>query len=406
MKKIFSLAFALLFAVLFTISASAVKVDDASYYAKFKGQNITLNVYNWGEYISNGEDKSVDVIKEFENLTGIHVNYTNYASNEDLYAKLSSSSAQYDIVIPSDYMIARMIKENMLQELNFNNIPNIKYISEKYRKTDFDTTGAYTVPYMWGTVGIIYNKKYVKEPVDSWNILWNEKYKGKILMFSNSRDAFGVALKKLGYSLNTTNADEINAAADALKKQKGLVQAYVMDQVFDKMELEEAYLAPYYAGDAITMIEKNKNLAFAYPKEGTNIFIDSICIPKGSKNKEAAEAFINFLCETDIAVANCECIAYSTPHSEALKKLDQKITGNKIAYPDDTVLANAESFIALPAATNSLMDSLWIEIKSGLGDDSTMNSYILPVAIILALAVILLIVVSVFRKYKKKNNNY
>jgi len=399
LKKIIA---ALTLAVILAFSCAAVTVEDESYYAKFKDQKITLNVYNWGEYISDGGEGSLDVISEFEKLSGIDVTYTTYETNEDLYAKLSSSNSQYDIIIPSDYMIARMIDEDMLEKLDYDNIPNISMIDEQYIKTDFDPDGEYSVPYTWGTVGIVYNTKYVdEEDVGSWDLLWNEKYKGKTLMFSNSRDAFGVALKKLGYSLNTTNEDEINEASDLLKEQKSVVQAYVMDQVFDKMEGESAYIAPYYAGDCATMMDSNENLSFYYPEEGVNIFIDSICIPKGSKNKLAAEAFINFLCETDIAVANYEYICYFTPHTEAAEivEADDRI------LPDETVREKAESFIALPAETNSLIDSLWIETKSGLGGDS-FSSVIVPVVIIIALAIVILIILAVLRSRKKKKLNY
>ena len=290
-----------LFAVIVTLftllSVNAkVTVEDESYYAKFRNKDITLNVYNWGEYISDGGEGSINVVEEFEALSGIKVTYTTYETNEDLYAKLSSSNARYDIIIPSDYMIARMIKEDMLEKINFDNIPNYKFIDEKYRTTDFDVTGEYSIPYTWGTVGVIYNSKYIdEEDIGSWDLLWNEKYAGTILMFSNSRDAYGIALKRLGYSLNSENPKEIAEATELLKKQRLVNQAYVMDQVFNKMEGESAYAAPYYAGDCLSMMEVNEDLSFFYPKEGFNIFIDSICIPKGTKNKEAAEAFINFL---------------------------------------------------------------------------------------------------------------
>lgn len=386
------------------LCTGAVNVDNIDYYEAFKDKNITLNVYNWGEYISNGEDDSIDVIQEFENITGIKVNYTNYATNEDLFAKLSSGSTQYDIVIPSDYMIAKMIENNMLEKLNFENIPNIKYIAPEYLNASFDPEGQYSVPYTWGTVGIIYNKKYVTKPVDSWEILWDQDYKGKILMFDNSRDAFGIAQKLLGYSLNTTDEKELEATKDKLIEQKPLIQNYVMDQIFDKMELEEAYIAPYYAGDCITMMDKNPNLAFCHPKEGTNIFIDSVCIPKGCKNKQAAEAFINFLCETDIAVANCEYICYSTPHTKAIEVLGQEISSNPISYPPAEYISKCESFSSLPSQTNKLMDSYWTTILTQ--SDVSSNTSIIILGVIIALGLIILVTLNAFRKYKKKNNNY
>lgn len=397
MKKIFTFFICIL---TLAFSVSAISVENEEYYAKFKNKKITLNVFNWGEYISDGSEGSLDVIEEFEKISGIKVVYNNYETNEDLYAKLSASkdNPQYDLIIPSDYMISRMIREDMLEKINFDNIPNISMIEDKYRYTDFDTKGEYSVPYTWGTVGIIYNSQYVDEQdIGSWDLLWNKKYAGNILMFSNSRDAYGVALKKLGYSLNSTNRDEIENATEILKEQRSVNQAYVMDQTFDKMENESAYIAPYYAGDCLSMMENNKNLAFYYPKEGFNIFIDSACIPKGAKNKEAAEAFINFLCETDIAVANCEYICYFTPHIEAAKRIefDERI------YPTDEQLETAESYIALPDNINSLYDSSWIEVRSSL-DISEM----VTVGIILGLALTVLIALTLIRRMKKGRINY
>lgn len=385
-----------------------VTVDDPSYYEKFKDRKITLNVYNWGEYISNGSEGSLDVIRAFELLTGIKVNYTNYATNEDMYAKFKAGSTSvYDIVIPSDYMIGKMIDENMIEKLDFNNIPNFKYIDEAYKNPDFDPQNEYSVPYTWGTVGIIYNTKYVtEEEASTWDILWNEKYSGEILMFSNSKDAFAIALAKLGYSMNTTNEDEIRAAADLLRKQKPLVQTYVMDQIFDKMQLEEAWIAPYYAGDAMTMIDNNPNLAFAFPKESSNIFIDSICIPKGSKNKEAAEAFINFLCEIEVMTANCEYICYSTPSSEARKCLSPEMRESKIAYPDVEIIERFESFVNLPKETNELVIRLWSDILIGIDEDTWWNKAILPVTIIISLGLCILIILMRYRRGQKSRAKY
>lgn len=396
MKRIF---FIFLAALLTTMGVeAAVKVENEDYYAKFKGKGITLNVYNWGEYISDGGEGTIDVITEFENFSGIKVTYTTYETNEDLYAKLSSSNASYDIIIPSDYMIARMINENMLEKINFDNIPNYSMIADKYKTTDFDKTGEYSVPYTWGTVGVVYNKKFIdEEDVGSWDLLWNKKYSGSILMFSNSRDAYAIAMKKLGYSLNSAEPKEIKEATEILKEQRTVNQAYVMDQIFNKMEGESAYAAPYYAGDCLTMMDVNPDLRFYYPEEGFNVFIDSICIPKGTKNKEAAEAFINFLCETDIAVANCECICYFTPHTEA-----EKIVGrDERIYPTDEQLDKAESFIAFPDEINSLYDSSWIEVRSALD-----ISELVIVGIILGLAFTILLIITSVRRMKKKKLKY
>lgn len=400
-----------------------VEVDDISYYEKFRNKNITINVYNWGEYISNGSEGSLDVITAFEKISGIDVNYTNYATNEDMYAKFKAGSTSvYDIVIPSDYMIDKMISEGMLEKINFDNVPNFKYIDEEYRNPDFDPTNEYSVPYTWGTVGIIYNTKYVtEEEASSWDILWNEKYKGEILMFSNSKDAFAIALAKLGYSLNTTNEEEIREAAQLLRKQKPLVQTYVMDQIFDKMQLEEAWIAPYYAGDAITMIDNNENLAFAFPKESSNIFIDSICIPKGSRNKEAAEAFINFICEVEVMAANGEYIYYSTPSSDAKELIISNMTtyvedGDmtqeeldnyiKVSYPSQEIVDRCESFVNLPKETNELVIRLWSDILIGIDEDSWWNKAIMPVTIIVALGLCILIILMRYRRAQKKRAKY
>ena len=397
MKKIIT---SVLLLCLLVLSVSGLTVEDKSYYEKFRDKDITLNVFNWGEYISDGSEDTMDVLEEFERISGIRVVYNNYETNEDLYAKLSANkeNPQYDVIIPSDYMISRMIREDMLEKINFDNIPNVKMIEDKYRYTDFDTNGEYSVPYTWGTVGIIYNSKYVDaEDVGTWDLLWNKKYAGNILMFSNSRDAYGIALKKLGYSLNSTSRNEIEDATEILKSQRSVNQAYVMDQTFDKMENESAYVAPYYAGDCLSMMENNENLAFYYPEEGFNIFIDSICIPKGAKHKEAAEAFINFLCETEIAVANCEYICYFTPHTEAAKivEFDERI------YPTDEQLLKAESYVALPDNINSLYDSSWIEVRSSLD-----MSELVTVGIILGLSLAVLIAVTVVRRMKKGKINY
>lgn len=407
MKKL-SLIFAALLAVsaLTPISVSAADADELTYtdsvdWDKFRGENITINVYNWGEYISvdDGSDGAFDTNRAFEELTGINVNYTNFASNEELYAKLKNGGSSYDVIIPSDYMIARMINENMLEPLDYSNIPNYELlISDEFKSMDYDPDDKYSVPYMWGMVGIIYNTTLVDEEDDvySWDILWNEKYANNILMFSNSRDAFMVAEKYLGYSMNTTDEQELRSAAAALADQKLLVQAYVMDEIFDKMIGGEAALAPYYAGDAITMIADNPDLAYAVPREGTNLFVDAMCIPKGAKNKEAAELYINFMCETLVALRNCEYIGYSTPQEYVLDYLDPELAGDPIAYPDVETLANTEAFIALPSATTKLIDELWTNILTA----SEAAPWTIPVFLLACLG--LSVGINVYRQIKKK----
>lgn len=367
-RKIISLILAcLLLSCAFGAVISAADEDyayDTEYYSRFKGSNVTLYVYNWGEYISDGSDDTVDVIKEFEALTGIKVEYTTFDSNESLYAKLKNGSASYDVIIPSDYMVSRLIEEGMLQKLDYSNIPNFeKYVDAEFKNPGYDPTNEYSVPYMWGTVGIIYNTKYVDEAdVTGWELLWNEKYAGKILMFDNSRDAFAIALKKLGYSMNTNNTDEIREAAEELSLQAPVIQAYVMDQIFDKMVEENAYIAPYYAGDFLTMSEDNEDLAFFIPPEGTNLFTDAMCVPATSKNREAAEMFINFMCEPVISAANSDMIWYSTPISAAKSLMDEELAESDIAFPDSSVLENTEIYINLSNEAKQLMDELWISI--------------------------------------------
>ena len=399
MKRLLSLCSIILLLITFTLPAFAqIEVEDEGYYQKFQGQNISINVYNWGEYISDGaEEGTINVNKEFEELTGIKVNYSTYASNEELYAKLKSGGASYDIIIPSDYMIGRMVKEDMLEPLNFENIPNFQHINEQFVNPAYDPDNAYSVPYTWGTVGIIYNTTMVDGDVDSWDILWDARYMGDILMFANSRDAFAIAQKRLGYSFNSGNADELEKAAESLKEQKPLVQAYVMDEIFDKMQAGEAALAPYYAGDAITMIADNPDLAFAFPKEGTNRFVDAICIPKGSQQKEAAEMYINFLCEPEVGLANCEYIGYSTPNDGAMELLDDEVKNNPIAYPSDEILENTETFLSLPDDANRLMDKLWTDIMS---TNEGANQWIIPV--FLVLCIVASIVINVVRRIRKK----
>ena len=351
-KKIVSL----LMAVLLVLSLASCGKSVGN-----QGEAQSINVYNWGEYI----DQSV--LDDFEEQTGIKVNYTTYASNEEMYSKIVSGAASYDVIIPSEYMISKMISEDLLAELNFDNIPNYKYIGEQYRGLSYDPDEKYSVPYTWGTVVIVYNTKYVDEADaadESIDLLWNEKYAGNILMFDNPRDAFALAHIKLGQSMNTTDPEDWYRAAGELKKQKPIVQAYVMDQIFDKMLNEEAYIAAYYAGDAMTMIEKNEDLAAYVPKEGANMFFDSMCVLKSSQNKDAAEKFINFMCETEIAVRNAEEVWYAIPHTAAFEALDPEQSGDPLVYPPQEVLDKCEVFINLNKETLVLQSELWINLKT------------------------------------------
>ena len=339
---------------------------------KFGKDIVTLNVYNWGEYISDGSDGLMDVNAQFEKEFGVRVNYKTYESNESMYTLLESGAAEYDVVIPSDYMIGKMIKEGMLAKLNFDNIPNYKYIDDEYKNLEYDPNNEYSVPYTWGTVGIFYNSEVVptsEVEAKGWDILWDKKYAGKIFMFDNARDSFMIALKKLGYSMNTTDPDEWKAAYEELAKQKPLVQGYFMDQVFQKMTNEEGVLAPYYSGDGANMItgeDGNDKIKYYIPDEpghGTNLFVDAMCVLKNSKNKELAEKYINFMCRTDVATDNAEYICYSTPHKEALNEIDEEIRTNPMFYPPEEKLEHTEVFITLPENINKLQKELWIQLK-------------------------------------------
>lgn len=357
--KIFLLA-VFLSALPVSLPASAAAETEAAAPA-----DVTINVYNWGEYIANGTDGSMDVNTEFTRRTGIRVNYTTFDSNESLYSKLAGGGADYDVIVPSDYMISKLIGKNMLAELDFGNLPNFENVDEQFRSPEYDPENKYSVPYTWGLVGLFYNTDYVKEEITSWSALWDDRYSGKILMFDNPRDSFGIAQKVLGYSLNTTEETELQEAAALLKQQKPLVQAYVMDQIFDKMEGAEAWLAPYYSGDAAILVENNENIRFIIPEEGTNYFVDALCIPVTSSRKAEAEAYINFLCSPEISGANMDYVGYSTPISAAKAYLDPDVVNDPLHYPDEEVLRRTEVFVNLPDETNARMDQLWAEVKMG-----------------------------------------
>lgn len=384
--------------------AQTLTVDNLDYYTRFKGQNISINVYNWGEYICTGADEgTLNVNAEFTGLTGIKVNYTNYATNEELYAKLKGGGASYDIIIPSDYMINKMIKEKMVRKLDYENIPNFKYIMPNFRNLEYDPENEYSVPYTWGTVGIIYDETMIDIPQEDidWDILWNEDYLDNILMFDNPRDAFAIAEIKCGYSLNTEDSGELINAADELKAQKRIVQAYVMDEIFDKMGAGDALIAPYYAGDALTIMEENDSLNFVVPKSGTNLFVDAMCIPTSSKQKEAAEMYINFMCEPDIAYANIDYICYSTPNSGAYEKLDEDVRTNPISYPDEDFIAEKTTvFVNLSDEANLQMQTLWTEMKSA--EEEGANTWIMPAFLIAC--VVFMISVQVRRYIKSKRD--
>ena len=327
-----------------------------------------VNVCSWGEYIDE------DLIYQFEDETGIKVNYQTAESNEALYSLLKTGAGDYDVIVPSDYMIARLIEEDMLAELNYDNIPNYAKIGDQYKSLSFDPDNKYTVPYTWGTLGIIYNTTMVDGDITSWDAMFDEKYAGNVLMIRNSRDALAAALLDLGYDINTTDESQIREAYELLAdaKGKGVYQSFVMDEVFGKMEGGNAAIAMYYAGDYLTMLDNNPDLKFVVPKEGSNWFVDAMCVLKTAQHKEEAEAWINFIASTESSLANMDYIGYASPNLEALEgypayyeetygePLDEE-RYEIMAAPDD-VLARCELYTNLPADTLTLYNDLWTEL--------------------------------------------
>lgn len=323
------------------------------------GENGKVVVYNWGDYI----DPAVNDM--FTKETGIKVVYSDYANNEEMYASVEPGNVKYDVLFPSDYMIEKMINKDILQKIDFSKIPNYENIDEQFLNLPYDVNNEYSVPYMWGTVGIVYNKTMVEEPVDSWDILWDSKYKGQIFMYDSERDSIMVALKKLGYSMNTRDEKELEEAKQLLIEQAPLVLAYVGDEGKNKMVNGEAALMIAWAGDAMVMVAENPDLAYVLPKEGTNYFVDGIVIPKNAENVEQAHQYINFLCRPDIAAMNAEYIGYSTPISAARELLPDEIKNSEIAYPDETIL-NGELMEMFndPSDVVSLYSSIWTQVKA------------------------------------------
>ena len=368
------------------------------------GKKKVINVYNWGEYISDGSEGSLDSNAAFEEYyyetygEEIDVIYTTYASNEDMYAKLKSGASGYDVVIPSDYMIARLIEEDMLEKLDFSNIPNYEYISDDFRSLYYDPDNLYSVPYTYGMIGVIYNSSVVDEADvedEKWDLMWNEKYDGRILQFNNSRDTFGTAMYKLGIDVNTKEESEWRRALEELKAQQPYVQGYVMDEIYNKMESGEASISAYYAGDYLSMWENNEDLEFYYPTDEngdirTNLFVDAYCIPKGTANKELAEIYINYMLSEEPAIANAEYIYYASPNSivyENEEYIDYMGEDMEVLYPEGFVFKenyNVMSYHNLDSETLKLVNNLWEELKISSATGETV--YILAVLIIAAIA--------------------
>lgn len=338
--------------------------EQIAYYKNLGLQGTTVNVYNWGEYISDGSEGSMDVVSEFERLTGAKVNYTNYESNENMYSKLAGGGVSYDVIAPSDYMIDRLIDEEMLLPLDYDNIPNMKYISEDCQHLFYDPEQLYTVCFNVGTTVLIYNKEMVEEEPDSWDILWDEQYKGKVLMFNNSRDAFAIAQAMLGKDFNSTDEQDWVECAQLLAEQKDKTNpVYVMDEVFNLMESGEYAIGVYYAGDYLLMVENNEDLGYCFPKEGVNAFYDAFCVPACSKNKRGAEAFINFMHEPQVAFENAEFIYYRSPNIAVENNEESSLYGSEVVYPTEEL--KTQYFKNLPQNIIELQNNLWTQVKSG-----------------------------------------
>ena len=346
MKKLIALVAALVLCV------SMLPLNGA-----FAAQEV-VNVYNWYDYMDE------TVFEIFEQETGIHVNKMYFTTNEDMMVQVRVSPGAYDLVFPSDYCVERMIAEDMLAEINFDNVPNLVNIEPNLLNPDYDPENKYSVPFMWGTVGILYNTTMVDEPVESWGILWDEKYADSIIMLDSIRDTMGITLKYLGYSMNTRDLVELKAATDKLIEQKPIVKAYYVDETKDKMVAGEAALAVVYSGDALYSMELNEDLDYVVPKEGSNVWIDPMVIPATAKNKENAEKLINFLCRPDIAQMNCEYLWYSSPNKTAIENMGEDYTENPTINPPQEVIDRCEFFHDIPDNYLTIYNSFWGQVKN------------------------------------------
>ncbi len=385
------------------ISVLSLTLSFTSYQKEKKSEVTTLYVYNWGEYISDGSEDTLDVNEEFEKWyfetfgERVKVSYSTYSSNEDMYAKLSGGAVSYDVIVPSDYMIERLIAEDMLEPLNYDNIPNIKNILPDFYGNDaqydyYDEGNVYSVPYFYGMIGIIYNTSMVDpedEDIGSWSLMWDEDYKGNILQFNNSRDAFGTAQYYLGIDVNTDKVSDWRVALDKLREQKNIVQGYVMDEIFNKMENGSAAIAAYYAGDYLAMYENNEDLEFFYPKEGTNLYVDAMCIPKTGKNKEIAERYIDFMLSEKPAIANAEYTYYASPNrlvveSDEYREYMSEIKDDAYEKMYATDGVDATAYVNLTNEKLALINELWEELKSDI--DVSPTIYALCTVIVISLA--------------------
>ena len=370
MKRFFSLILALLL-ILGTVCLCACGNSGGATADEYDGgYQGEVNVYNWGEYVSPGDDGTMDVIDEFQKRTHIKVNYTNFETNEELYNVLTNSNSTYDVIIPSDYMIARLREEGLLEKLDYSNIPNYKYISDRFKGMPYDPTDEYSVAYTWGVVALAYNTDMIEEgSIKGFKDLWSKDYKDKgVLMFNNSRDAMAIAMQlcdpPIDPGANTFTREDIDRATDKLIEQKSVLKKYVMDQVFTEMETSQSTIAPYYAGDIAMMMEENEDLDYCLPDYGSNLFYDAMCIPTCSKNKENAEKFINFMQKPEIAAENCKYLRYGCPNDEAIKLLDDEIRNNELTLPSEEYLDKCYVFGNLDPELYEYMQEQFVNIQA------------------------------------------
>ena len=328
------------------------------------GSNDVINVYNWGDYKADGSEGFIDTVAEFEEETGITVNYTTYETNEELYNILSTSNAAYDVIIPSDYMVEKLISEGLLQKLDLKKIPNSKNIMDSLKNPVYDPKNEYSVPYSWNVTGLVYNKTMVKNKPDSWNALWDKNLKGKILQFNNNRDAYAIAMQLCGISPEKFNKKDVDKATAKLKEQKPLLKKYVMDQVFLEMEKDQSAIAPYYAGDIFTMMKNNKNLVGVLPKEGSNLFVDAMCIPKNAENPDGAHKFIDFMTRADMSAANAKYITYASPVKGAEKLLPKAQRESELVYPPEDYIKKCYTFRNVDDKTYAYMQEQFVKLMS------------------------------------------
>ena len=406
MKKILSLLLALLMLgcliSLSACSAGSGASDDGEEDEEKDtagGYQGEVNVYNWGEYIDPGDDGGIDVIDAFEKKYNIKVNYTNFETNEELYNVLTNSNSSYDVIIPSDYMVSRLREEGLLEKLDFDNIPNYRYIDDRFKNMAYDPDNEYSVPYSWGFVAIGYNTEMIEEgSVTGFSDLWNPAYKDDgILMFNNSRDAMAIAMQlcdpPIDPGASSFTRDDIDRATEKLIEQKPVLKKYVMDQVFTEMETNQSAICVYYAGDIYTMMDNNENLTYCLPEEGSNLFNDAMCIPSTCKNKENAELFINFMCEPEIAAANAEYITYGTPNTGALELMDEDILASELINPPQEYLDKCYTFSSLDDEIYAYMQKRFVEACSASAEVSEVHAKVVDPKAVCAVGAILALVI-------------